>query len=151
MKITLVERFARGVDKTPGHGPNGDCWRWMGRPDRDGYGQIKVGKRNKRAHRVAYELQYGPISAGLFICHACDTRGCVNPAHLWPGTNADNMQDMVAKGRGANAQKKMTRCKNGHLLGGEHGYPNAKTRQCRTCHKVQAKAAYLAKKPRPSL
>lgn len=66
---------------------------------RNGYGQIEHCGRALRAHRVAYELANGPIPLGMVICHSCDNPRCVNVDHLFIGTQADNMADMVAKGR----------------------------------------------------
>jgi hypothetical protein len=95
-KLTpLPERFWAKVDR---RGPD-DCWEWTGTKTRKGYGQIRVAGHNMQAHRVSYELNVGPITAGLFACHRCDNPPCVNPGHLFLGTAADNSSDMVARGR----------------------------------------------------
>jgi hypothetical protein len=93
----LAERFWEKVDK---RGPD-ECWPWVGSIDTRGYGSIGAngGKPLLRAHRVAYELCVGPIPPGLVVCHACDTRHCVNPGHLFVATQRENVLDMVRKGR----------------------------------------------------
>jgi hypothetical protein len=85
-----------------------DCWEWTGNRIKDGYGTI--GDRDtvcKRvyAHRLSWEIHFGPIPDGLFVCHHCDNRLCVRPDHLFLGTFTDNMQDMVQKGRQASGDR----------------------------------------------
>lgn len=89
--------FAQRVDTSAG--PNG-CWPWLGEHDADGYGRARVDGRRVGAHRLALEQKLGrPLAPGMCACHTCDNPDCVNPAHLFEGTRADNNHDMVAKGR----------------------------------------------------
>jgi hypothetical protein len=81
--------------------PNTGCWLWFGPSGSAGYGMIIDKGRRIAAHRASWELHRGPIPPGLFVCHRCDTPLCLNPAHLFLGTNADNMRDCRAKGRTA--------------------------------------------------
>lgn len=90
----LDRRFWQSVDKS------GECWLWTAAKWKNGYGLIHNKGRGFGAHRVSYELANGPIPEGMFVCHRCDVRHCVNPAHLFLGTNTDNVRDMWSKGRG---------------------------------------------------
>jgi hypothetical protein len=83
-------------DATPG------CWEWSGAKVPQGYGLIKrKDGAQLRAHRVAYELAVGAIPDGMFVCHRCDNPRRVRPSHLFLGSHAENMADMVIKGRSA--------------------------------------------------
>ena len=75
------------------------CWLWTGQCSPVGYGQIKDHYKTRHAHRVSYELAYGLIPDGLFICHKCDVRCCVNPKHLYAGTAKDNRRDTIERGQ----------------------------------------------------
>jgi hypothetical protein len=88
-------RFWSKVDKTPGQGPWGDCWMWRG--SRDTYGRFWLNGANREAHRVAYELAKGPL--GDQGNHRCNEYFCVNPDHVYDGSQLDNMRDRALSGK----------------------------------------------------
>lgn len=89
----LLVLFMRHVE----YADNG-CWDWKGSKSR-GYGKLNINGKQKRAHRVSYEMFKHKIPPGLVVMHSCDNPGCVNPDHLSTGTQNDNIQDMIKKGR----------------------------------------------------
>lgn len=90
---TLDQKFWAKVSKS------NDCWEWQGSINNAGYGQITVGGKCQTAHRFAWQLHHGAVPAEIYVCHKCDNRKCVNPDHLFLGSQSDNMQDRRQKGR----------------------------------------------------
>lgn len=100
--IPLEQRFWTNVQKSD------ECWIWTGLTDNDGYGLVWGGPsvgQSLRAHRVAYEMTYGPIPQGMVVCHRCDNPPCIRPDHLFLGTVADNNADAQSKGRLATGER----------------------------------------------
>lgn len=98
-----VERFLKFVEKDPITG----CWLWLGCKSKKGYGRFQwhTGQSVQATH-AAFILFIGPIPVGCDILHSCDNPPCVNPQHLFPGTNLDNVIDRCIKGRTAKGEKK---------------------------------------------
>lgn len=103
-RVSLSDRFWARVVK------GGGCWEWQGPVRENGYAQIWVRERQKqvKAHRVSWEIHFGPIPEGLWVCHRCDNRRCVRPDHLFLGTRTDNTDDMKNKGRADHGERRHT-------------------------------------------
>ena len=100
MQITK-ERIEAKVERITESG----CWVWMGATQVRGYGEILSNNRKLLAHRASYEAFIGPIPKGMYVCHACDNVYCVNPNHLFLGTQKQNLEDMKSKGRSTRGEK----------------------------------------------
>ena len=143
----LNERILRLTDRS------GECWLWLGRLDRFGYGRITVNKQSAKAHRVSYETFVGPIPAGLQIDHLCRVRHCVRPQHLEPVTAKVNMH-RAAAATGAIAGKRVggmqigERCAEGHIVEGENVYQRRGLNYCLTCRREGNRLHASGGKPR---
>ncbi len=134
-RTPAVDRFWKRVDK---RGPD-ECWPWAGSRRRLGHGILDVFRdgtlRHVNAHRFSWELVNGAVPTGLHVLHRCDYPPCVNPAHLFLGTAAENQYDKRDKGRARNQNSGRLVCIRGHWILGENvAWVNGgKCRMCRIC------------------
>lgn len=91
---SATERMERWIERDPNTG----CWLWSGAVA-SRYGRMAYRGNQHAAHRLSFEVHVRPLGEGEVVCHRCDTPLCVNPLHLWAGTQRDNMRDMIEKGR----------------------------------------------------
>lgn len=137
IEVRLMAKTVRQSSLNP-------CWEWKGALNNKGYGIInrgRVGEGIVLVHRLSYEIHKDKIPHGINVCHKCDNPPCINPDHLFLGTQAQNMADAVAKGRTAtpwNAalNKQKTHCVHGHLFSEDNTFRDrGGWRQCRTCRR----------------
>lgn len=142
MSEQLQNRFWSKVDVRG----KDECWLWTGAHTPDNYGLITTGSRKDGsrklvyAHRLSWEIKNNSkIPSDLFACHSCDNPSCVNPIHIWLGTNLDNMRDAKNKGRTFNPMKGKFKsvCIRGHNLSGTNVSIRANGyRRCKLCDKA---------------
>lgn len=140
-----MERFWKRVEKTP------TCWLWRGASKTpQGYGVVTVDKKDQYAHRISWKAANGEMPPpGMCVCHTCDNPKCVNPDHLFLGTQKENVADMVSKGR--RPAPKLA-CRRGHEYTPQnthiYRYHGKDARRCKACVKInndKFNAKYRAK------
>jgi len=101
--LNIIDKF---LNKLPEILNENDCWNWEGPKDKNGYGVFNHNKKTLKAHRISYEIYYSEPLNELHCLHKCDNPSCVNPLHLFSGTNLDNVRDRVRKGRSSTGNQK---------------------------------------------
>lgn len=129
MKEADVERFWSKVEKTEA------CWLWHGTITTTGYGHFWLNGKNRKSHRVAYEMENGPIQNDLPLDHLCRNPPCVRPSHLEPVTTAEN----ALRGNNGLLEKSRTHCPKGHPYDEKNTWMKKdrngrKSRSCKTCN-----------------
>lgn len=124
-KIALALRLWSRVDKQ-----SVDCWIWKGAKTDKGYGLINIAGHCTTAHRLAYEITYGPVPEGLTVDHLCFNTSCIRPDHL----EAVTLRENILRGNGfAARQARQTHCLRDHPLNEANTYQYGNHRLCRPC------------------
>jgi len=133
-----MERFAEKFVRA-----ESGCWLWKAGMNHAGYGWFNTFGKSRLANRVSWELYCGPIPVGLKVLHHCDVPACVNPEHLFIGTDADNVRDKMQKGRWR-IKPPITHCKHGHEFTAANTYlkPQNGRRACRICKMLRKRVAH---------
>ncbi len=116
------------------------CWIWTGYTNLLGYGEISIGQKVWRVHRLAHLLFIGPLLPKMQVCHTCDTPACFNPQHLWLGTARENRLDAVKKGRDPRENK--VACKRGHPYAEFGTIQPSGWRHCMECDRLRQRRKY---------
>jgi len=124
------KRFIKKVNKTNG------CWLWTAAKSDKGYGQFKLNGKASPAHRISYTHFVGTIPDGLHIDHLCRNRSCVNPDHLEPVSQRENMRRGEIWNTSGKYQLKRTHCPRGHEYSDENTYVYKNSRYCRECNRL---------------
>jgi hypothetical protein len=121
------------------------CWPWLGHINDQGYAIISIAKKSYRVSRLVWSIHNGkPFPGDKNACHSCDNPPCVNPTHIFPGTQLENIRDAIAKKRFVfntahirdNPNKYLTHCKHGHEFSTENTYVSSNGyRTCKTCRR----------------
>ena len=146
----LEERFWPKVNKDgPIHPTLGTrCWLWTAGTNGHGYGAFHPGPGRRgmgKAHRISWTIANGPIPDGLGVLHRCDNPPCVNPAHLFLGTDQENHRDMDAKGRHGRYNARKTHCAHGHEFTPENTGRQRRGRTCKACKYLNTRGSRILK------